>query len=46
MAREVLGDEPAPALVRTLMDRSGGLPLVIDEDLITLVAAPRGTART
>ncbi|MFD5921759.1 ATP-binding protein [Kitasatospora sp. NPDC058201] len=43
MAREVLGDEPAPALVRTLLERSGGLPLVIEEDLVTLAGSPRGT---
>ncbi|MFE6750760.1 ATP-binding protein [Kitasatospora purpeofusca] len=42
MAREVLGGEPAPALVRTLLERSGGLPLVIEEDLITLARSPGG----
>ncbi|MET9397129.1 AAA family ATPase [Kitasatospora sp. NPDC002965] len=43
MAREVLGHEPAPALVRTLLERSGGLPLVIEEDLVSLAGSPRGT---
>ncbi|MFE2729154.1 ATP-binding protein [Kitasatospora sp. NPDC059327] len=40
MARDVLGGEPAPDLVRTLLERSGGLPLVIEEDLITLARSP------
>ncbi|MGV9271069.1 ATP-binding protein [Kitasatospora sp. NPDC003701] len=43
MARDVLGGEPAPGLVRTLLERSGGLPLVIEEDLITLARSPGGT---
>ncbi|MGV9266925.1 helix-turn-helix transcriptional regulator [Kitasatospora sp. NPDC003701] len=42
MARDVFGGEPAPALVRTLLERSGGLPLVIEEDLITLARSPGG----
>ncbi|MFE2728899.1 ATP-binding protein [Kitasatospora sp. NPDC059327] len=42
MARDVLGGEPAPGLVRTLLERSGGLPLVIEEDLITLARSPDG----
>ncbi|MGW2543615.1 ATP-binding protein, partial [Kitasatospora sp. NPDC001574] len=45
MARDVLGGEPAPELVRTLLERSGGLPLVIEEDLITLARSP-GAADT
>ncbi|MGW2543469.1 LuxR C-terminal-related transcriptional regulator [Kitasatospora sp. NPDC001574] len=32
--------------MRTLLERSGGLPLVIEEDLITLAASPRGTDLT
>ncbi|MET9397088.1 AAA family ATPase [Kitasatospora sp. NPDC002965] len=43
MARDVLGGDPAPGLVRVLLERSGGLPLVIEEDLITLARSPRGT---
>ncbi|MFD8322576.1 helix-turn-helix transcriptional regulator [Kitasatospora purpeofusca] len=46
MARDVLGDEPPPALVRTLLERSAGLPLVIEEDLITLAGTPHGTDLT
>ncbi|MFE2728724.1 ATP-binding protein [Kitasatospora sp. NPDC059327] len=42
MARDVLGGEPAPGLARTLLERSGGLPLVIEEDLITLARSPGG----
>ncbi|MGV9266939.1 ATP-binding protein [Kitasatospora sp. NPDC003701] len=42
MARDVLGGDPAPGLVRTLLERSGGLPLVIEEDLITLARSPGG----
>ncbi|MFE6747264.1 ATP-binding protein [Kitasatospora purpeofusca] len=42
MAREGLGGEPAPELVRTLLERSGGLPLVIEEDLLALAGAPAG----
>ncbi|MED7948387.1 ATP-binding protein [Streptomyces sp. BE303] len=41
MARDVLGGEPAPELVRTLLERSGGLPLVIEEDLLSLAGSPR-----
>ncbi|MFF2040722.1 ATP-binding protein [Kitasatospora sp. NPDC058170] len=46
MAREWLAREPAAALVRTLLRRSEGLPLIIEEDLITLAAHPAdaGTA--
>ncbi|MEV6007852.1 AAA family ATPase [Streptomyces sp. NPDC051976] len=40
MARSVLGDGATPALVRTLFDRSAGLPLVTVEDLITLSDQP------
>ncbi|MED7950293.1 ATP-binding protein [Streptomyces sp. BE303] len=43
MARDLLGGEPAPQLVRTLLERSGGLPLVIEEDLLTLADSPAGT---
>ncbi|MFD5919593.1 ATP-binding protein [Kitasatospora sp. NPDC058201] len=46
MARDVLGDRPKPTLVRALLQRSGGLPLVIEEDLVTLAAVPRGTDLT
>ncbi|MFE2722575.1 ATP-binding protein [Kitasatospora sp. NPDC059327] len=46
MARDILGDRPKPALVRTLLQRSGGLPLVIEEDLVTLAAAPHRTDLT
>ncbi|MFE2728635.1 ATP-binding protein, partial [Kitasatospora sp. NPDC059327] len=42
MARDVLGVEPAPGLVRTLLERSGGLPLVIEEDLFALARSPGG----
>ncbi|MFE2728613.1 AAA family ATPase [Kitasatospora sp. NPDC059327] len=42
MARDVLGGDPAPGLVRALLERSGGLPLVIEEDLITLARSPGG----
>ncbi|MFB8241114.1 AAA family ATPase [Kitasatospora purpeofusca] len=42
MAREVLGGDPAPGLARVLLERSGGLPLVIEEDLITLARSPGG----
>ncbi|MGW2545911.1 ATP-binding protein, partial [Kitasatospora sp. NPDC001574] len=45
MARDALGGEPATALVRALLERSGGLPLVIEEDLITLARSP-GAADT
>ncbi|MFE2728221.1 hypothetical protein [Kitasatospora sp. NPDC059327] len=45
MARDVLGGEPATVLVRTLLDRSGGLPLVIEEDLFALARSP-GAADT
>ncbi|WP_167536308.1 ATP-binding protein [Streptomyces ficellus] len=41
MARDILGGTPAPGLIRTLLERSEGLPLVIEEDLITL-AGPDG----
>ncbi|MFD8322828.1 ATP-binding protein [Kitasatospora purpeofusca] len=40
MAREGLGREPGAELVRTLLERSGGLPLVIEEDLLTLADSP------
>ncbi|WP_167536420.1 ATP-binding protein [Streptomyces ficellus] len=43
MARDMLAEEPAPALVRALLRRSEGLPLVIEEDLITL-ARSRGAS--
>ncbi|GAA1962343.1 ATP-binding protein [Kitasatospora viridis] len=36
MAHAVLGDQATADLTRTLHARSGGLPLVIEEDLITL----------
>ncbi|MFB7355844.1 ATP-binding protein [Streptomyces gardneri] len=36
MARSVLGEEVPPELLRTLVRRSEGLPLVMEEDLITL----------
>ncbi|MGV9270433.1 ATP-binding protein [Kitasatospora sp. NPDC003701] len=41
MARDVLGGEPAPELARVLLERSGGLPLVIEEDLLTLAGSSR-----
>ncbi|MFE2726926.1 ATP-binding protein [Kitasatospora sp. NPDC059327] len=41
MARDVLGGEPAPGLARVLLERSGGLPLVIEEDLHTLAGSSR-----
>ncbi len=36
MADAVLGDQVTAALTRTLWSRSAGLPLVVEEDLITL----------
>ncbi|MGW6919465.1 AAA family ATPase [Kitasatospora sp. NPDC054939] len=36
MARSVLAESATPALLHTLVERSEGLPLVIEEDLITL----------
>ncbi|MGW4646872.1 helix-turn-helix transcriptional regulator [Kitasatospora sp. NPDC004289] len=36
MARSVLAEAATPALLHTLVERSEGLPLVIEEDLITL----------
>ncbi|WP_441247739.1 helix-turn-helix transcriptional regulator [Kitasatospora sp. McL0602] len=36
MADAVLGDQVTTELTRTLLARSGGLPLVVEEDLITL----------
>ncbi|MGV9270821.1 helix-turn-helix transcriptional regulator [Kitasatospora sp. NPDC003701] len=44
MARSVLGEEVPPALLRTLAQRSEGLPLVAEEDLITLDGRPAGSA--
>ncbi|MFG2819572.1 AAA family ATPase [Kitasatospora sp. NPDC048365] len=38
MARDALGSPPPSALARTLMERSGGLPLVLEEDLVALSA--------
>ncbi|MGV9271010.1 ATP-binding protein [Kitasatospora sp. NPDC003701] len=38
MARSVLGTGATPEVVRALMQRSGGLPLVIEEDLLTLAS--------
>ncbi|MGW4897046.1 LuxR C-terminal-related transcriptional regulator, partial [Kitasatospora sp. NPDC004240] len=43
MARSVLGEAATPALVHTLARRSEGLPLVIEEDLITLDGRPDGS---
>ncbi|MGW2546131.1 AAA family ATPase, partial [Kitasatospora sp. NPDC001574] len=45
MARDALGGEHAPELVRALLERSGGLPLVIEEDLFALARSP-GAADT
>ncbi|MGW4898792.1 LuxR family transcriptional regulator, partial [Kitasatospora sp. NPDC004240] len=39
MARGALGAQATPALARALLQRSGGLPLVVAEDLLTLTAA-------
>ncbi|MFD4370165.1 ATP-binding protein [Streptomyces sp. NPDC058486] len=44
LARSGLGREPTAALVRTLLERSAGLPLIIEEDLITLAGGPDATA--
>ncbi|MFE0458315.1 AAA family ATPase [Kitasatospora sp. NPDC058965] len=44
MARSVLADGATPALLHTLVRRSEGLPLVVEEDLITL-AGQVGTGR-
>ncbi|MFB8237166.1 AAA family ATPase [Kitasatospora purpeofusca] len=38
MARDALGAKATPELVRALHRRSGGLPLVIEEDLLTLTS--------
>ncbi|MEE1824711.1 AAA family ATPase [Streptomyces sp. BE20] len=38
MARSVLAEAATPGLLHTLVERSEGLPLVIEEDLITLGA--------
>ncbi|GAA1267986.1 LuxR family transcriptional regulator [Kitasatospora nipponensis] len=43
MARSVLGDQATPALLGTLVRRSEGLPLVAEEDLITLEGRPAGS---
>ena len=36
LARAVLGEDATAALTRTLYERSAGLPLIIEEDLLTL----------
>ncbi|MGW4897432.1 ATP-binding protein [Kitasatospora sp. NPDC004240] len=41
LARSALGHRPPAALARLLLDRSGGLPLIVEEDLTTLVARGR-----
>ncbi|MGW4897377.1 LuxR C-terminal-related transcriptional regulator, partial [Kitasatospora sp. NPDC004240] len=38
MARGVLGARATPEVVRALLQRSGGLPLVVEEDLLTLAS--------
>ncbi|GHH69108.1 LuxR family transcriptional regulator [Kitasatospora indigofera] len=50
LAAAVLGPRANPALSRTLFERSAGLPLVVEEDLLTLTDrardARRGSGRT
>ncbi|GGV48961.1 LuxR family transcriptional regulator [Kitasatospora herbaricolor] len=41
LAAAVLGPRVSTALSRTLFERSAGLPLVVEEDLLTLTAQPR-----
>ncbi|MGW4646856.1 ATP-binding protein [Kitasatospora sp. NPDC004289] len=43
MARSVLGEQVTPALLHALAQRSEGLPLVAEEDLITLGGHRAGT---
>ncbi|MCX5208310.1 AAA family ATPase [Kitasatospora sp. NBC_00240] len=41
LATAVLGPRATTALRRTLFERSAGLPLIVEEDLLTLTAQPR-----
>lgn len=42
LAGDALGPDSSPQLVRLLFRRSEGLPLVVEEDLLTLSERPRG----
>ncbi|MGW6917609.1 ATP-binding protein [Kitasatospora sp. NPDC054939] len=45
LARTALGTRATPELVRVLFDRSQGLPLVAEEDLITIAERPAPAGR-
>ncbi|MEU4066767.1 AAA family ATPase [Streptomyces wedmorensis] len=44
LARDGLGREPSATLVSTLLERSAGLPLIIEEDLVALGGTSDATA--